>query len=443
MTLTLIILSLLLAASIFIIVTYLEKLSKSASQNAVAEAETTKYRELADEKQQLYDHAVRQYEARIAEMNARMAEMKARAEELQGRIDECKAQNEERLKNQQESFTLMATNIMEQQTQSLRRHSQEQMEQILNPLKNDIEQFRKSVTDCYSNESRERFSLEQRIKELIETNLNIGKEAKELATALRGNTKKQGDWGEMVLETILEKSGLRKDEEYTLQYGSENGTALRDESGRALRPDVVVHYPGNRSMVIDSKVSLTAFVEYANAESEEQRTLFGKQHVASVMKHVGELADKKYQDYVGTERLDFVMMFIPNEAAYAAAMTIDSTLWIKAYDKRVLIVSPTQLVGSLRLIAQLWNHDRQTQNAQKIAVESGKMYDKFVGFVEDMEKIRRGIKTTSDAYESALKKLSEGAGNLVRRAENLREMGIKVSKQLPEALTDRYNGEKD
>ena len=443
MTLTLIILSLLLAASIFIIVTYLEKLSKSASQNAVAEAEATKYRELADEKQQLYDHAVRQYEARIAEMNARMAEMKARAEELQGRIDECKAQNEERLKNQQESFTLMATNIMEQQTQSLRRHSQEQMEQILNPLKNDIEQFRKSVTDCYSNESRERFSLEQRIKELIETNLNIGKEAKELATALRGNTKKQGDWGEMVLETILEKSGLRKDEEYTLQYGSENGTALRDESGRALRPDVVVHYPGNRSMVIDSKVSLTACVEYANAESEEQRTLFGKQHVASVMKHVGELADKKYQDYVGTERLDFVMMFIPNEAAYAAAMTIDSTLWIKAYDKRVLIVSPTQLVGSLRLIAQLWNHDRQTQNAQKIAVESGKMYDKFVGFVEDMEKIRRGIKTTSDAYESALKKLSEGAGNLVRRAENLREMGIKVSKQLPEALTDRYNGEKD
>lgn len=443
MTLTLIILSLLLAASIFFVVNFARKLSNNTSQNAVAEAEAAKYRELADEKQQQYDHMVRQYEARIAEMNARMEETKARAEEMQARIDECKAQNEERLKNQQESFTLMATNIMEQQTQSLRRHSQEQMEQILNPLKNDIEQFRKSVTDCYSNESRERFSLEQRIKELIETNLNIGKEAKELATALRGNTKKQGDWGEMVLETILEKSGLRKDEEYTLQYGSENGTALRDESGRALRPDVVVHYPGNRSMVIDSKVSLTAFVEYANAESEEQRTLFGKQHVASVMKHVGELADKKYQDYVGTERLDFVMMFIPNEAAYAAAMTIDSTLWLKAYDKRVLIVSPTQLVGSLRLIAQLWNHDRQTQNAQKIAVESGKMYDKFVGFVEDMEKIRKGIKNTSDAYESALKKLSEGAGNLVRRAENLREMGIKVSKQLPESLTDRYSGDKE
>ena len=420
MTLAIIILSLLLAASIFFVVHYAGKLTKSTSQSAVAQAEATKFKQLSDEKQQQYDHVVRQYEARIAELNARLAEMKTR-------IEECRNENQERIKNQQESFTLMATNIMEQQTQSLRRHSQEQMEQILNPLKNDIEQFRKSVSDCYSQEARERFSLEQRIKDLIETNLNIGREAKELATALRGNTKKQGEWGEMVLETILEKSGLRKDEEYTLQYGSENGSALRDDSGRALRPDVVVHYPGNRSMVIDSKVSLTAFVEYANADSDEQRAVY----------------DKKYQDYVGTERLDFVMMFIPNEAAYAAAMTIDSTLWLKAYDKRVLIVSPTQLVGSLRLIAQLWTQERQTQNAQKIAVESGKMYDKFVGFVEDMEKIRRGIKTTSDAYESALKKLSEGAGNLVRRAENLREMGIKVSKQLPESLTDRYAQNQD
>jgi Uncharacterized protein conserved in bacteria len=436
MTLAIIILSLLLAASIFFVVHYAGKLTKSTSQSAVAQAEATKFKQLSDEKQQQYDHVVRQYEARIAELNARLAEMKTR-------IEECRNENQERIKNQQESFTLMATNIMEEQTQSLRRHSQEQMEQILNPLKNDIEQFRKSVSDCYSQEARERFSLEQRIKDLIETNLNIGREAKELATALRGNTKKQGDWGEMVLETILEKSGLRKDEEYTLQYGSENGSALRDDSGRALRPDVVVHYPGNRSMVIDSKVSLTAFVEYANADSDEQRAVYGKQHVASVMKHVGELADKKYQDYVGTERLDFVMMFIPNEAAYAAAMTIDSTLWLKAYDKRVLIVSPTQLVGSLRLIAQLWTQERQTQNAQKIAVESGKMYDKFVGFVEDMEKIRRGIKITSDAYDSALKKLSEGAGNLVRRAENLREMGIKVSKQLPESLTDRYAQNQD
>ncbi|MDE7025053.1 MAG: DNA recombination protein RmuC [Paramuribaculum sp.] len=425
-----VILSLLLSGCVTLLLYYISKISSLNSDCAIARTEAERFKQQSEDKQQQYDQTVRQYEARIAELNSRLADTKTR-------LDECHAETQERLKNQQESFTLMANNIMEKQAQSLRQHSQEQMERILSPLKTDIEQFRKSVTDCYSQESRERFSLEQRIKELVETNLNIGREARELATALRGDTKKQGDWGEMVLETILEKSGLRKGEEYTLQYGSENGTALRDDCGRALRPDVVVHYPGKRSMVIDSKVSLTAFVEYVNADSEELRSLYGKKHVASVMKHVDELADKKYQDYVGSERLDFVMMFIPNEAAYAAAMTIDSTLWLKAYDKRVLIVSPTQLVGSLRLIAQLWNHDRQTQNAHKIALESGKMYDKFVGFVEDMDKIRRGLKTTTDAYDSALKKLSEGAGNLVRRAENLREMGVKITKELPGNLTDK------
>lgn len=430
MIIAIIILSLLLAAGLMVAANCYSRLSALRSKCAVAENEAQRARQLSDEKQQQYDHAIRQYEARIAELNLRIDDTKAA-------LESTREEQQQRLKSQQESFTLLANDIMTQQTKSLRQHNAEQMEQILNPLKTDIEQFKKSVTECYSQESRERFSLEQRIKELIETNLSIGKEARQLATALRGDSKKQGDWGEMVLETILEKSGLRKDEEYSLQYGSENGTALRNDSGRVLRPDVVVHYPGNRSVVIDSKVSLTAFVEYVNTESEEQRELFGKQHIASVMKHVNELAEKKYQDYVGSERLDFVMMFIPNEAAYSAAMSIDNTLWLKAYDKRVLIVSPTQLVGSLRLIAQLWNHDRQTQNAQKIALESGKMYDKFVGFIEDMDKIRKGIKSTTDAYDSAMKKLSEGSGNLVRRAENLREMGVKISKQLPAGLTDK------
>ena len=396
MIIAIIILSLLLAAGLMVAANCYSRLSALRSKCAVAENEAQRTRQLADEKQQQYDHAIRQYEARIAELNLRIDDTKAA-------LESTREEHQQRLKSQQESFTLLANDIMTQQTKSLRQHNAEQMEQILNPLKTDIEQFKKSVTECYSQESRERFSLEQRIKELIETNLSIGKEARQLATALRGDSKKQGDWGEMVLETILEKSGLRKDEEYSLQYGSENGAALRNDSGRVLRPDVVVHYPGNRSVVIDSKVSLTAFVEYVNAESEEQRELFGKQHIASVMKHVNELAEKKYQDYVGSERLDFVMMFIPNEAAYSAAMSIDNTLWLKAYDKRVLIVSPTQLVGSLRLIAQLWNHDRQTQNAQKIALESGKMYDKFVGFIEDMDKIRKGIKSTTDAYDSAMK----------------------------------------
>ncbi len=364
-----------------------------------------------------YDHMVRQYENRIAE--------------LQKMLKDKQEEHNARIKQQEDSFKVIAAGIMEQQSDALRKQSEERIGQLLTPLKNDIEQFRKDVTECYSAEARERFSLQQRIKELIEANQSIGKEARELSTALRGNTKKQGDWGELILETILEKSGLRKNEEYTVQYGSENGSALRDEHGHAIRPDVVVHYPGNRVMVIDSKVSLTAFVEYVNAEDDETRSKYAKQHVASVLKHVSELADKRYQDYVGQEKLDFVMMFIPNEAAYAAAMTHENTLWQKAYDKRVLIVSPTQLVGSLRIIEQLWNHDRQTKNAIEIAEQSGKMYDKFVGFVEDMAKIDKAIQNTAAVYKNAMNKLSTGNGNLVRRAEQLRMLGIKASKTLP------------
>ncbi len=256
-------------------------------------------------------------------------------------------------------------------------------------------------------------------------------QAKELTTALRGNSKKQGDWGELVLESILENSGLRRGEEFTVQQQSDDlGHALRDEDGRGLRPDVVVHYPGGRAMVIDSKVSLTAFVDFVNCEDAGLQEQHGKRHLQSVIKHINELSAKNYQNYVGTEKLDFVMMFIPNEAAYSAAMTLDPTLWQKAYDKRVLIASPTQLVGSLRLIKQLWSHDRQTRNAIEIAEKSGQMYDKFVGFLTDMEKIEKSLASTQSAYDNAMKKLYTGTGNLISRAEKLRELGIKTTKKL-------------
>ena len=184
-------------------------------------------------------------------------------------------------------------------------------------------------------------------------------------------------------------------------------------------------------MVIDSKVSLTAFVDYVNADTQEDRERYGKLHLTSVMKHISELSEKKYQDYVGKEKLDFVMMFVPNEGAYSAALTLDPGLWQKAYDKRVLIVSPTQLVASLKIVAQLWRHDRQTRNAIDIAERSGAMYDKFVGFVQDMEKIEKSINATQTAYTSAMKKLRDGTGSLITRAEKLRELGVKASKRLP------------
>lgn len=336
------------------------------------------------------------------------------------------------LKQTENRFRVLANEILKNQATEMQTRNAADIGHLLNPLKDDIERFRRDVTNFYSKESAERFSLQEKIKDLIEANQTIGKEARELSTALRGNSKIQGDWGELILEQILENSGLRKGEEFEVQMQrDEEGNALQDESGHGLRPDVVVRYPGDKVMVIDSKVSLTAFVDYVNADTQEDRDRYGKLHLASVMKHISELSEKKYQDYVGKEKLDFVMMFVPNEGAYSAALTLDPGLWQKAYDKRVLIVSPTQLVASLKIVAQLWRHDRQTRNAIDIAERSGAMYDKFVGFVQDMEKIEKSINATQTAYTSAMKKLRDGTGSLITRAEKLRELGVKASKRLP------------
>jgi len=372
----------------------------------------------------------------IARLQERLALSDREISRLNTAIAQSAEQQEKMLKQSEANFKVLANDIMQQHSTAFRRQNEERLIEILTPLKENIDKFRHDVNECYSTEARERFSLQDRIKELIEANAAIGREAKELATALKGNSKMQGDWGEMVLETILENSGLRKGEEFEVQMQSdETGTALRDDRGHGLRPDVVVKYPGPDGgvMIIDSKVSLTAFVDYVNAEDDAERERLGKLHLASIVKHINELSEKRYQDYIGSGRLDFVMMFVPNEAAYAAALNLDHTLWQKAYDKRVLLVSPTQLIGSLRLIKQLWNQDRQTRNAMEIAERSGMMYDKFVGFVADMEKIEKSLGNAQSAYTEAMKKLRDGRGNLISRAEKLRELGVKNSKRLPDS----------
>lgn len=455
MTSALIILAALCCLLIIAVLTMMRKASASESARATAdsaravaeERNSALIRRLADAEAvaEKAAAATRDAEQQLASEHDELVKCRAEADNLRQRFDEFKAQTEEArktaeqqqkemLRQNEDSFKVLANDIMRQHSTALREQNEQRMGEILKPLKDDIDRFREDVTKCYNTEARERFSLQEKIKDLIEANNSIGREARELATALRGNSKKQGDWGEFVLESILERSGLRKGEEFTVQETTApDGSVLRDEAGRMLRPDVVVHYPDGRAMVIDSKVSLTAFTDYVNAEDPEQQEAQGKLHLASVVKHINELSDKSYQDYVGRERLDFVMMFIPNEGAYSAAMTLDPTLWQKAYDKRVLIVSPTQLVGSLRLISQLWSHDRQTRNAIDIAEKSGQMYDKFVGFVTDMERIEKGLTAARTAYDGAMNKLRDGRGNLITRAENLRKLGVKASKRLREA----------
>lgn len=378
------------------------------------------------------------YRATISRLETELAVSRQQREWLDLKQEEMarreQARQQELVAQSETRFRLLANELFKSHADEMTRTSESNIGRLLTPLKDDIERFRHDVTSFYGKEAAERLSLQERIRELIEANNSIGREARELSNALRANSKVQGDWGEVVLERILENSGLRRDQEFLVQTQTDiDGRVLRDEEGNALRPDVVVKYPGGRVMIIDSKVSLTAFVEYVNCEDDSERAHYGKLHLSSVVKHINELSAKNYQDYVGRERLDFVMMFIPNESAYAAAMTLDPALWQKAYDKRVLMVSPTQLVASLKIVHQLWVQDRQTKNAIDIAERSGAMYDKFVGFVADMERIEKALDSTHAAYDSAMKKLRDGTGSLIVRAEKLRELGIKATKRMPKS----------
>jgi len=362
----------------------------------------------------------------------RVADLKTERAQLETKLEIMEREAPDRQRASEDRFKIIAREILDSNSAELSRRQELRLETMLNPLKQDIDEFRRSVTACYDAEARERFSLKERIRELIELNRSIGREAKDLTVALRGSGKVQGDWGEMVLETILEKSGLQKGVEFMVQEtAGASGATLKDDDGKLLRPDVVVYYPDGRCIVIDSKVSLTAFMQLSNADTEEDEKHWGQRHLSSVKSHIAELRRKNYQDFTGDRKTDFVMMFIPNEPAYIAAMRLDPNLWQEAYDSRVLIVSPTHLIAALRLVSQLWRQDRQNRNAAEIAEVAGRMLDKFVGFTDDMAKVKKSLDMAADAHAAAMKKLSEGSGNLVARARRLRDLGAKSTKTLP------------
>lgn len=362
-------------------------------------------------------------EARIE--NARLKEKIGNVEAFNNSVrEETKAQ-----------FKSLAADIFSSQSEKFKEANETRLSEILNPLKEDIKDFKRRVDDTYMNSSKERTLLGEQMKRLMELNMSIGKEARDLTEALSGNTKVQGDWGEMVLETILVKSGLVEGENYFVQRTkNDDGTQIKNDDNGRLRPDVVVALPDKKCIVIDSKVSLTAYVNYINADNEDDRQRFGKAHLLSVRSHLKELETKRYQDFVGVgndDRIDYVLMFIPNEHAYMAAMTLDNNLWMEAYEKRVVIISPAHVISTLRLIAQLWTRDKQTKNALKIAEEGGKLYDKFVGFVNDMQTVEQSLGKASEAYASAMSKLHTGRGCIVSKVENLKKLGVKTSKTLP------------
>ena len=346
----------------------------------------------------------------------------------------------------QHEFELIANKILEDKSKRFTEANKENIGSILKPLGENLDKFRQKVEETYDKESKERFSLEKVVKELAQMNQRISEEANNLTNALKGNNKVQGNWGEMILENILEQSGLQKNREYFLQETIRDDTnlAVKSEDGRRMIPDVVVHYPDQRKVIIDSKVSLTAYVEYTSTDNKADGDQLAAQHVASVRRHVDELKQKNYQAHI--ESLDFVMMFIPNEPAYMLALQTDPELWNYAYHKGVLVISPTNLITSLRLIHDLWSREYQNRNALEIADRGALLYDKFVGFVENMARIGENIDRTRSSYDDAMGQLRESRGNLIGQVDKLRSLGVKARKKLPvinneENKTERIENE--
>lgn len=375
----------------------------------------------------------------IAALNTSVAALRDQLQAKDRLIEENREHNAALLKQQEERFKNLANDIMEANSKRFNETSSQRLADLLSPLKENIENFRKVVGDTYNNEARERFSLQRELRELLELNKTIGREARDLTRALRSDSKMQGDWGEMILEKLLEKSGLQKGTHFDTQVTRDtDGSRLTDTDGHSLRADVVVYYPDDRCLVIDSKVSLTSFIDYINLADDpddndgELRKLAAARHLASVKAHINELSHKSYQDLIGKKRMDFVMMFIPNEAAYIAAMQIEPSLWQEAYDKRVLMVSPTQLISVLRMLRQLWKQDAVNRNVEEIARLSGRLLDKFTGMMDAFDDVERHLANTQKAYTTLRGRLSEGPGNVFVTARKILDLGAKSTKQLPE-----------
>tara|TARA_R110000868_G_scaffold304437_6_gene565018 strand:+ start:1477 stop:2799 length:1323 start_codon:yes stop_codon:yes gene_type:complete len=353
-----------------------------------------------------------------AEYSSLQTKLSEQKEELAGMQDQLKVQ-----------FENLANKILEENTQKFTKQNKESLDQLLNPLGLKLEEFKKKVEDTYKEENRQRATLKEQIRQMGELNQKMSEDAKNLTKALKGDSKAQGNWGEVILERILERSGLTKGREYEVQQSSTT------EEGRRLQPDVVVHLPDEKFLIVDSKVSLTAYERFSSSDDETEAQSALKQHVTSIRGHVKGLSEKNYQHIHGDRSPDFVLLFIPIESAFGTALQADASLYYDAFDRNIVIVSPSTLLATLATIDSVWKQEYQNKNALEIAQRGGALYDKFVGFVESMEDIGQRIRQTQDSYDTALNRLSTGAGNLVGQADKLRKLGAKASKQLPSSLT--------
>lgn len=371
-------------------------------------------------------YAWQQSQARVkaeTELEAERRQSADKLSTLQQSAQEAKAVLSDQFKN-------LANEILEEKSRRFAEQNQQNLDTLLKPLQEKLTDFRKQVDETYQSEARERFALKQEVERLAGLNLRMTDETRALTNALKGESKTQGDWGELVLETILENSGLRKGEEYVVQ----DTQTISD--GSRLQPDVVIRLPESKHLVIDSKVSITAYTRYMQSDDEDVKISELNSHVLSIKQHIQGLSAKNYQDLYGVGSIDFVLMFIPIEPAFLAAMRHAPEIYQDALKKNIVIVCPSTLLATVRTVAHLWRQEQQNRNAQEIARQCASLYDKFVGFVEDLDKVGQRLEQAQVSYSDAVGKLKTGRGNLIRTAENVKKLGVKPNKSLPSKLTD-------
>ena len=412
---------------------YIQNLKTKSSQSALLERESilkqnlttleNKLLSLEDEKnslredKELLGNRITRYQADLENLELKNTEQKQEVEQLQEKFTK--------------EFENLANKILDEKSTKFTEQNQVNIKNILHPLQEKILLFEKKVEESQKENISIHSALKEQLLNLQSQNLKITQEAENLTKALKGDSKMQGNWGELVLERVLEKSGLEKDREYTVQQ------SFTREDGSRVLPDVIINLPDNKKMVVDSKVSLTAYERYVNADDETDREQFLKEHIASLRKHVDQLSAKKYEDLYEMESPDFVLLFVPIEPAFAVAINNDNNLYNKAFEQNIVIVTPSTLLATLRTIDTMWNNEKQQRNAIQIAKQAGALYDKFEGFVGDLTRVGKKMDEAKTEYKGAMNKLVEGRGNIVTSIEKLKKMGAKAKKSIPESIINR------
>ncbi len=363
-------------------------------------------------------------------LNTELVKRTSENDTLEVKLKDQKLELEKLQEKFQKEFENLANKILDNKSEKFTKQNKENLDLVLKPLQEKIDKFEKKVEETHKESIDRHAMLRQQIIGLKELNEQMSKEATNLTKALKGDSKAQGNWGELVLERVLEKSGLEKNREYFIQ------SSFTTEEGKRIMPDVVLHLPDNKKMIIDSKVSLVAYERFVNAEEQDEKDLALKEHISSLKKHIEQLSEKNYQDIYQIESPDFVLLFVPIEPAFAVAVNEDNSLYNWAFEKNIVIVTPTTLLATLRTIDSMWNNEKQQQNALEIATQAGRLYDQFVNLTDDLIKVGNQLKTVQGSYDGTMKKLT-GQGNLIRKVENIKKLGIKQKKFINEKLLKR------